>query len=177
MRLSAESANLEFDTFPVNFSVGTTYNVAFNGDVNWRTVLGDMYNKYDYFYIVFNSIGSFSSTNNMSYSAGSITGITGGAWSMAITGDLQFLSNSVNGQLTNVGIFPDLFSLPVNGYVFLNSTINNGIIFRKPLNSTSRITIAPYFLVNNQPAVAVVSTGSSQVDYNYSFVIYGMIKE
>jgi len=51
MRLSAESANLEFDSLPVLFSAGTSYNVGFNGDVNWRTVLGDMYNKYDYFYI------------------------------------------------------------------------------------------------------------------------------
>lgn len=177
MRLSAESANLEFDSFPVNFSVGTTYNVGFNGDVNWRTVLGDMYDKYDYFYIVFTSFGGFSSTNNMTYSAGSITGITSGAWSMGITGDLQFLSNSGNGQLTNVGIFPDLFGLPLNGNVFFNSTINNGIIFRKPSNSISRITIAPYFLLNNEPAVAVVSTGSAQVDFNYGFNIYGMIKE
>ena len=177
MKLSAESANLEFDSFPVNFSAGQTYNVGFNGDVNWRTVLGDMYNKYDYFYIVFTSFGGFSSTNNMSYTAGSITGISTGAWQMAISGDIQFLSNSGNGQLTNVGIFPDLFALPLNGNIFLNSTINNGIIFRKPSNSISRITIAPYFLINNQPAVAVVSTGSAQVDYNYGFTIYGMIKE
>lgn len=177
MKLSAESANLEFETFPVNFSVGQTVNVGFNGDVNWRTVLGDMYNKYDYFYIVFNSFGGFSSTNTMTYNAGSVTGITSGAWSMAISGDIQFVSNSGNGQLTNVGIFPDLFQLPVNGSIFTNSTINNGIIFRKPLNSISRITIAPYFLLNNQPAVAVVSTGSAQVDFNYSFVIYGMEKD
>ena len=96
---------------------------------------------------------------------------------MVITGDLQFLSNSGNGQLTNVGIFPDLFGLPVNGNIFTNSTINNGIIFRKPLNSISRITIAPYFLLNNQPPVAVLSSGSGQIDVNYSFVIYGMEKE
>jgi hypothetical protein len=177
MRLSAESANLEFDSFPVNFSAGQTYNVGFNGDVNWRTVLGDMYNKYDYFYIVFNSFGGFSSTNNMTYTAGSVTGISTGAWQMAISGDIQFVSNSGNGQLTNIGIFPDLFPLPQNGNLFTNSPINNGIIFRKPLNSISRITIAPYFLLNNQPAVAVLSTGSGQIDVNYSFVIYGMIKE
>jgi hypothetical protein len=177
MRLSAESANLEFDSLPVFFSAGTSYNVGFNGDVNWRTVLGDMYNKYDYFYIAFNSFAGFSSSGSMTYNAGSITGITGGAWSMAISGDIQFVSNSDNGQLTNVGIFPDLFTLPVNGSSSLNSPINNGIIFRKPLNSTSRITIAPYFLINNQPAVAVLSTGSAQIDINYSFVIYGMIKE
>ncbi len=177
MRLSAESANLEFDSLPVFFSAGTTYNVAFNDNVNWRTVLGDMYNKYDYFYIAFNSFGGFSSSANMTYNAGSITGISTGAWQMAISGDIQFVSNSGNGQLTNVGIFPDLFGLPINGSTFLNSSINNGIIFRKPLNSTSRITIAPYFLLNNEPAVAVLSTGSAQIDINYSFVIYGMIKE
>jgi hypothetical protein len=177
MRLSAESANLEFDSFPVNFSAPTTYNVGFNGDVNWRTVLGDMYNKYDYFYIVFNSFGGFSSTNNMTYTAGSITGISTGAWQMAISGDIQFVSNSGNGQLTNVGIFPDLFPLPQNGNFFTNSPNNNGIIFRKPLNSISRITIQPYFLLNNQPAVAVLSSGSGQIDVNYSFVIYGMEKD
>lgn len=173
MRLSAETANLEFDTFVRPIQLGVPFPLEFNDDINWRTVLGDMYDKYDYFYIVYNSFGGFS--GNMTYSAGSITGITAaGLWSMTITGDLQFVSNSFNGQLTNVGIFPDLTTLPANGYYFLNSTINNGIIFRKPLNSTSRVVITPYFMLNNEPALAIAVGGATQIDFNMSFTIYGL---
>ena len=175
MRLSGETANLEFDRLIIITPSTGPVPLEFNNNINWRTVLGDMYDKYDFFYIVYNSSGGFSSTNLMTFSAGPIEGITAsGLWSMAITGDLTFVSNSVNGQLTNVGIFPDLLTFPVNGYTFVNTTINNGIIFRKPLNSTSQVVITPYFILNNQPAIINVSSGNAQLDINISFTIFGI---
>ncbi|MFY7886952.1 MAG: hypothetical protein ACOVOV_19120 [Dolichospermum sp.] len=172
MKLSAESANLEFDTFNQTINAGQSIPLQISQQVNWRTVLGDMYDKYDNFLIVFNSFGGFTGTN-MTYngSAASNTNV----WTAGITSDIQFLGNTVNAQLSSIAYFPTRFALPSgNGYSLVNSTINNGIVFQKPYNSTSQINVSVYQVRNGTQCLLGVSTGSSTYDYNFSFSIYGL---
>jgi hypothetical protein len=171
MRLSAETANLEFDTFSQTINVGETIPLEISQQVNWRTLLGDMYDKYNKFLIVFNSFGGWTGPN-ITYS---LAGTNALVWTCGIDSDIHFLSNSVNGQLSNIAYFPTRFTLPpANNYALINSTINNGVVFAKPYNSISELTVAIYLVRSGTPATISVASGSSTYDYNFSFTIYGL---
>jgi hypothetical protein len=172
MRISSESANLEFDTFNQTITAGQSITLQISQAVNWRTVLGEMYDKYDNFLIIFNSFGGWTGTN-MTYSGSAASNAN--VWTAGINSDIQFLGNTVNGQLSSIAYFPTRFPLPsANGYSLINSTLNNGIVFQKPYNSTSQLTVSVYQVRNGTPCVLGVSTGSSTYDYNFSFSIYGL---
>lgn len=172
MRLSSESANLEFDTFNQTITAGQSIPLQISQQVNWRTVLGEMYDKYDNFLIVFNSYGGFTGTN-VTYNGSAASNAL--VWTVGITSDIQFLGNTVNAQLSNIAYFPTRFNLPAgNGYSLVNSTVNNGIVFQKPYNSTSQLTVSVYQVRNGVQCLLGVSTGSSTYDYNFSFSIYGL---
>ncbi len=172
MRLSAESANLEFDTFNQTITAGQSVPLQISQQVNWRTVLGDLYDEYDKFLIVFNSYGGWTGANvtyNGSAAANALV------WTVGMTSDVQFLGNTVNAQLSPIAYFPTRFNLPsANGYGLVNSTTNNGVVFKKPYNSTSQLNVSIYQIRNGTQCVLGVSTGASTYDYNFSFSIYGL---
>lgn len=169
MRLSAECANLEFDSGSVSFPLNTNTSVAINASLNLRNVLGDMYNKYNKYIIILNSFGGFASTT-VSYGG---SAAAGAVYSIGITGDLDFISNSVNGVASNIGYFPTRLPLPSNGSAFTNSTMSNGIVFVKPLNDVVNISIVPY-LIRNGTVAYISATINALYDFNYSFTIYGL---
>lgn len=175
MRLSDETANLVFDTGQFTVQANSTYNNLFiSQNVNMRTILGEMYYRYKKFYIVFNSINGFSST--VTYTAGTVTGITNSScWLCGIDG-LDFVNNNVDGQMSTIAYFPVTFALPSNGYspLLLTST-KNGIVFNKPLNDNVYININPYFISNLNKAI-IVTTALAAVQYNLSFTIYGLVE-
>ena len=177
MRLSAESANLEIETGQTVVLADVVYPFAVTNTVNLRTVLGDMYDKYNKFYIVFNSYGGFSGNVALSYTTATTnaSGQTSFVWTLGMSGDLRFLSNAVNGQLSTIGYFPPRFTLPVNGYSFLNAPqSNNGLVFQKPNNEIVQITLSPYQIRGGLPANLVCTGTTSIYDFNFNFTIYGL---
>jgi hypothetical protein len=172
MKLSDETANLEFDTLPQTIVAGTTVPLQISQQVNWRTVLGDMYNKYDKFLMVFNSFGGFSGSSSMNYNGGGNNLV----WTIGITSDISFLSNTVNGQLSSIAYFPTRFTLPINGFGLTNSSTTTGVVFQKPQNATSRLTIALYQIRGGAPCV-IGTTVNTTYDYNFSFTIFGLSDE
>jgi hypothetical protein len=172
MRLSSESANLEFDTLNQTITAGQSIPLQISQQVNWRTVLGEMYDKYNNFLIVFNSFGGWTGAN-MTYNGSAASNAL--IWTVGMTSDIQFLGNTVNGQLSNIAYFPTRFNLPsANGYNLVNSPLNNGIVFQKPYNSTSQLNVSVYQIRNGIQCLLGVSTGASTYDYNFSFSIYGL---
>jgi hypothetical protein len=175
MRLSAESANVEFDTGPIEIPISSTYPLFLTQQINMRTVLGDMLDKYNKFMMVFNGIASTSSAA-MTYSAGTVTTINNtAAWTCGMSGDLQFVGNTVNGQLSNIAYFPTRFTLAANGSNITNASCINGVVFLKPSNSIVTINVAPY-LIRGGGAGSVVTSGANSVTYdvNFSFTIFGL---
>lgn len=175
MKLSGESANFEVDTAIITLGANESIALFRTQQVNMRTVLGEMIDKYEKFFIIFNSIGATTTTAGLTYTAGAITGQGNTAvWSLGISGDLNFLSNTVNGQLSNIAYFPTRFTLPVNGSSFVNATSNNGVMFQKPNNDIVTITAAPYLIRGGGAGVAVAPAAGATVDFNLSFTIYGL---
>jgi hypothetical protein len=158
MKLSGESANLEFETGNITIPANQSRDILISQQINLRLALGDMYNRYNKFYIVFNSIASFGGAN-MTYSAGpTLTGITSQTcWLIGITG-LDFVNNSVNGAISKIGLFPTTISLAQNSFTLGGQTQTmNGLVFNKPSNDIQNITIAPY-LVRGLQAGRIVAT-------------------
>jgi hypothetical protein len=174
MRLSGESANLEFDTGNIVFLANTTRDIFVFQQFNLRVALGSMYNRYNKFYMVFNSVASFLG-GGTTYSAGDVTGITSStAWLIGVTG-LDFINNSVDGVISKTAIFPISVSLAQNGNNNGGSAFTmNGVVFNKPSNDIQDITIQPYLVRGLQPGKAVTG-GINQIgDYNFSFTVYGL---
>lgn len=169
MRLSGETANLEFDSGNVVFPQNTPTSVAITASLNLRTALGDMYNKYNKFLMVLNSFGGFAGAVVTYTSQGSPAIAT-----IGISGDLPFISNSLNGQISSVAYFPLRFTLPSNGYNSTNSTIQNGVVFQKPANDVAEVTITPYLVRGGAIALINCASANSIYDFNYSFTIYGL---
>lgn len=174
MKLSGESANYEVETGSLNFNANELFPFIVTNTVNMRVLMGDMmFNKYKKFYIVFNSFGGFNSANTNTYTtlgAGSQNSLV---WTLGMSGDLRFISNTVNGQPSNIGYFPMRFTLPINGYGFLNSPLTNGVVFEKPANDTVTINISPY-LIRNGTIANYGGTTVGNIDFNFSFTIYGL---
>jgi hypothetical protein len=140
-----------------------------------------MMDKYDKFLMVFNSIGATASaTTANSYTGGTVANQTQTAvWTTGIFGDLQFVANSVNGQLSNIGYFPPRYTLPIavsSPNSFSNFTINNGIVFLKPKNDNVTITISPYLIRGGGAGVVVAGTADLTIDINMSFTVFGLIE-
>lgn len=173
MKLSGESANFEIDTGIITLGANETISLFRTQEVNMRTVLGEMIDKYEKFLIIFNSLGA-TTTGLSSYTAGTITGQNQTAvWTLGLSG-LDFICNTVNGQLSNVGYFPTRFTLPLSGSSFENSRTYNGVMFVRPKNDIVTITAAPYLIRGGGAGVAVASANGGTVDFNLSFTIYGL---
>lgn len=175
MRLSGESANLEFDTDNIRFNANTTTDIFIFQQINLRVALGSMYNKYNKFYMVFNSIASFNGSLP-TYSAGDVSGVTTvTGWLIGVSG-LDFINNSVDGVISKTALFPLTFPLALNGYKDGGDSLtSNGVVFNKPSNDIQDIAIQPYLVRGLQPCKVVNSSGSTQIgDYNFSFTVYGL---
>jgi hypothetical protein len=174
MRLSGESANLEFDTGNISFPINTTRDIFIFQQFNLRVALGSMYNRYNKFYIVFNSVASFLGATT-TYTAGTVTGVTTSiAWLIGVTG-LDFINNSVDGVISKTALFPTTVSLAQNSNNNGGSAFTmNGVVFNKPSNDIQDITIQPYLVRGLQPGKAVTTTPQSIGDYNFSFTVYGL---
>lgn len=172
MKISGECANVDLDT-GARGSATTTYEFnTLSFSVDMRQVLGDMYDKYEHFEIIFNGIGGWA--NATSWTAGGITNIANTAtWTLGMSG-LDWEASTYNGQLSNLVYFPNRFTLPTGGYGATNFSTNNGIMFRKPTSPFVTLNITPYLTRGGQPAIAVVTTGTASIDFNFSFSIYGL---
>jgi hypothetical protein len=173
MKLSGESANLEFETGNITIPINTTRDLLISQQINLRVALGDMYNRYNKFYMVFNSIASFGGAN-MTYTSGSVAGVTNStAWLIGVTG-LDFVNNSVNGVISKTALFPTSVSLAQNNFSIGGQTQTmNGVVFNKPSNDIQNITISPY-LVRGLQVGRIVATAQQIADYNFSFTVYGL---
>jgi len=172
MKVSGECASLDLDVGSRGATTQIDLSMSFNVDM--RQLLGDMYEKYDHFLIIFNSIGGWSNATSYSTTSGT-TGIAATAtWTLGMTG-LDWEATTYNGLISNLAYFPTRFTLPVGGYGSVNFVNNSGVCFRKPLNPYVTLTIAPYLTRGNSSGIAVVAAGNTaQVDFNYSFSIYGL---
>lgn len=177
MKISGECANLDIDTGSAFTPSGLTLDITYLIDVDLRQVLGTMYHKYEKFMIIFNGVGGWTSASSWSSST-NVAGINAtGSWSLGMSG-LNWAFNTYNGSITDVAFFPNKITLPISGYGTTNvPNYRNGIVFRKPSNSVVSLKIVPYLTRSNGTAIAVVTTGSPTVDFNYSFSIYGLTDE
>jgi hypothetical protein len=174
MRLSGESANLEFDTGTILFPANTTRDIFIFQQFNLRVALGSMYNRYNKFYMVFNSIASFLGAT-ATYSAGDVTNITTStAWLIGVSG-LDFINNSVDGVISKTALFPTSVSLAQNGNNNGGSAFTtNGVVFNKPSNDIQDISIQPYLVRGLEPGKAVTGGVNQIGDFNFSFTVYGL---
>jgi hypothetical protein len=186
MKLSGETANLEFDTGPLLVPATTTRDLFLTQTFNMRAALGDMFDKYDEFLMVFNSIGasaSSASTNTYTGGGGAVTNQNQTAvWSTGIYGDLQFTNNTVNGQISNIAFFPPRYTLPVStvaasANVLFNFPINNGVTFLKPQNDFVTLTITPYLIRSGGAGSVTAGASDLTIDINLSFTVFGLMKE
>lgn len=172
MKLSAESANLEFSNTYV-FPINTTRDIFVFQQFNLRLALGALYDKYNKFYMVFNSTSSFIG-GTTTYSSGSVTGITNPvAWLIGVSG-FDFINNSIDGVLSKTALFPVTISLANNGYSSSNTQTMNGVVFTKQSNSIQDITIQPYLVRGLQPGKAVTVTTQQLGSYAFNFTVYGL---
>jgi hypothetical protein len=176
MKLSGECANFEIDTGSVTYaSTFTSENMAFTVSVNMKQVLGELFERYKKFMIVFNGISMWGNVTGYTTTTG-VTGLTNAAvWTLGMTG-LNWINNSYNGLSNNVGFFPNRFTMPTaNGYSNTNATANNGICFDKPASNQVTITVVPYLTRQGGTAQASGSATGGW-DINYSFTIFGLIE-
>ena len=171
MRLSGETANFQLDIQLL--ALANTVTPMFGDQViNLRTILGDMYYRYNKFYIVFNSTNSWT-PGVVTYQSGTFTGITNQiCWFLGITG-LPFINNTLDGRITNTAYFPTSFALALAGYIPTNFSTNNGIIFNKPQNDIVTINVAPYY-TRNLTTGSALSTGNNVLWFSFNFTIYGL---
>jgi hypothetical protein len=184
MKLSGESANLEFDTGTLTIQATQSLELFIEQTINLRRSLGDMFDKYDEFLMVFNSIGSSAnSTTANSYTGGTSSNQNNTAiWTTGMSGDLQFRNNTINGSISSIAYFPPRYNLPVatvaNGSnILLNFPVNNGIVFLKPSNDIVRIKIAPYLVRGGGIGSVVAGAADLTFDANLSFTVFGLMKD
>ena len=181
MKISGECANFEIDS-SITIPADTTSPFVITNRVNMRHVLGDMYKKYKKFYIQFNSFAAFASSNAISYSGINPPTLPAGqtalVWTLGMSGDLIFLSNTVNGLPTSIGYFGLRFQLPVNGHGLLNTPATGyGIVFELPPNETVTINLSPYNIRGGTQA-QLGSVGTQSIfEINCNFSIYGLYED
>ncbi len=181
MKISGECANFEIDSGSIVLPADTSIPFVITNKVNMRSVLGDMYNKYKKFYIQLNSLSGFA-TSAVGYTAISPptvpSGQTGLVWTLGMSGDLRFLSNTVNGQPSSIGYFGLRFTLPVNGYATTNAPATGyGIVFELPPNESVTINLTPYQVRGGTAAILGVVGVTGIFDFNFNFSIYGLSEE
>jgi len=168
MDLSINLANVLFTNNVTTASPGIATS-EFSRTINLRNVIGSEYDKSEYFEMSFNNysasnfidtlftneIGPLSSTN---------------AVKLGVSG-LPFLNNSLNGQVSNLALFPQVFQ--VTGHpTLLNSTFrgNNfpsprqrSIKFRKPENPDVTLTFA-FYTVRGPSGIVYFRSSANPID-------------
>ncbi len=174
MSLSSESASVIFDSGYSELPLGSSIETVFSVNFDLRTSLGDMYDRYDTFAICLNSISFYTQLSSYSTINTPLVG-TFGANAMCNCGmtGLPWINYSTNGNLDNLALFPPTFRLGV-GYEGNTFGKSNCLLFRKPSNSMTTITIGCY-VIRMQGAVKV-GNSSNNVQYsgNYNLSIFGI---
>jgi hypothetical protein len=71
MKISGECANFEVDTGSITYAAAfTNQDMTYNVNVDMRQVLGDLYNKYNKFIIVFNGISMWGGVTGYATTTG-----------------------------------------------------------------------------------------------------------
>lgn len=176
MDLSINLANLIF-TYNVTTPDAGIVTSEFSRTINLRDVIGrEEYDKCEYFEMAFNNysasnfietiftneLGALSSTN---------------VCKLAVSG-LPFVNNSINGQITNLALFPQVFT--VTGHpTAINSTFrgNNfqtpkfkSIKFRKPSNPEVTLTFA-FYTVRGPTGIVYFRTVTAGTPVNVSQIL------
>jgi hypothetical protein len=176
MELSANLANLIF-TYNVTTPNAGIATSEFSRTINLRNIIGSQeYDKSEFFEMSFNNysasnfletiftneIGALSSSN---------------ALKLGVSG-LPFVSNSLNGQVSNFALFSQVFQATGHPSA-LNSTFrgNNfpyprqrSIKFRKPANPEVTLTFA-FYTVRGPSGIVFFRTGTAGTPVNVSQVL------
>lgn len=174
MKISGEQANFEIDTGSINYAGAfTNESMTYNVNVDLRLALGDIYNKYDSYLMVFNGISMYSTISTFSTTTG-ITGLGSTAvWTLGMSG-LNWANNTYNGNINQIAYFPNRYTMPINNaYTTTNAVCNNGIVFRKSGNPNVTLSLTPY-LTRQGGAGLANGTGAGGWDINYNFTIFGL---
>ncbi len=191
MKRSGECANFQLD-YEIATMQNTEKSLTYSTSINLKNILGDMYDKYNKFVIIFNGLGYWTNTPAPSgtspnviggYNSGGARNVTSvGVYYLGISG-LDIINNSSkNGDLSNIGFFPGRFALITANYYSLNLTnTSNGIMFNKPSNPNVNITLPIYNVRTNvETSIAISGTSSTTAilfDMNLSFTIYGISED
>lgn len=182
MNRSGECANFHMQTtFKIPINTNTAIPVLPTYKMDMRDVLGSMYNKYDKFLLILNSISYQNASSDGVSSPITFTYIGNGdgpvgnntITTIGISG-LNLFSNTNNIQ--SIGIFPNKHKLSTNnGPNYDNFTSSNGITFMK---SQPAITIQMQFYDISYFANPIGAKNTSATDdniyYSFSFTIYGL---
>jgi len=174
MRLSGECANFEIDTGSVTYANAfTNESMTYNVTIDLRVALGDMYDRYDIFLIVFNGISMYGNVTSYSTTTG-VTGLNATAvWTLGMSG-LNWANNTFNGNLNPIAYFPNRYTMPITGaYTTTNAVSNNGICFRKTGSSVVNLSLVPY-LTRQGGAGLANGNANGGWDINYNFTIFGL---
>jgi hypothetical protein len=176
MDLSLNLSNLIF-TYNVTTADAGIATSEFSSTINLRNVIGHQeYDKSDFFEMSFNNysasnfietiftneLGPLSSTN---------------VCKLAVSG-LPFVNNSINGQISNLALFPQVFL--VTGHpTAINSTFrgNNfptpkfkSIKFRKPANPEVTLTFA-FYTIKSPSGIVYFRTVTAGTPVNVSQIL------
>lgn len=174
MKRSAETAHLFFDNREA-WSGASSSRSTFK--VNFRDLLGNMYNKYSKFLIVLNSHSAFAPdwTNAAGTAVNVYARMSGLNWEHSSYGILtaQTYQNNVMMRGNNEeAVFPQVFNLADNGVTTFNSSINTGLCFRKPTEEFTTLAILFRDIRSNKDGSSIPDGFGYQ--YLMSFTIYGL---
>lgn len=141
-------------------------NLSNTSVISLRDILGDMYNNYNYFYIVLNF---FSGYNNSS-------SFTGGNYSAIRLTGLNFVHSTFqnNNGSSSSAIMPCSFVYGPNTQTLFTNSNTSGIVFSKSGPERVNLTV-DIGLAFKTPFSVLISPDASPVYNNYmSFSIYGL---
>ena len=164
----------ECATMTLNYDItGATTNGDLTGNftLNLRKVLGNMYDKYDYFTIVLTSIGGYNDLS--ATTSNSISLNTNAVYMLGLQGLVFPMNTTTANNNSSLGIFPGRFNIAYNGYLNVNLTnSSNGLVFLKPQQNNVSISIP---LICTRTMASTNGTTTSQFSLNYTFNIYGLV--
>jgi len=183
MSRSLECATMILDTGFNTVPVGSgSISSVYSFDVDFRKILGEMFDNYDVFAISLNSVINYakiSSYNMIPAQTPNPTFGSNGSVLVGMTG-LNWLHNTLNGIDLTLGLFPNAFQIGGGGatsdglWGVGEFKYANSILFAKPNNPYTTLTVGLYSPRNQ----AFVRYGNSSQDVrlqlNYNFSIFGI---
>lgn len=164
----------ECATMTLNYDIlGATTNGDLTGNftLNLRKVLGNMYDKYDYFTIVLTSVGGY---NDLSATTSNGTSLnTSAVYMLGLQGLVFPMNTTIANNNSSLGIFPGRFAITWSTYLNVNLTnSSNGLVFIKPQQNNVTISIP---LICVRTMASTNGTTATQFSLNYTFNIYGLV--